>query len=60
MDLRLSLPVMAVLAVASAAIPAQQPTPGEQGPIFTGQTTNVLVPTLARDTVGKVVYTLRR
>ena len=59
MDLRLTFLVMIVLAVASEAIPAQQPTAGEHVPIFTGQTTNVLVPTLVRDAVGKVVYTLR-
>jgi VWFA-related protein len=51
--------VMVVLAVAGTAIPAQQLTPGEQGSIFTSQTTDVLVPTLVRDASGKIVYTLQ-
>jgi integrase len=38
MEPRLTIPVMAVLAVAGTAIPAQQPTPGEQGSILTSQT----------------------
>jgi VWFA-related protein len=59
MELRLTFPVLMVLAVAGTAIPAQQPTTGEQGSIFTSQTTDVLVPTLVRDAVGKVVYTLQ-
>jgi len=59
MGLRLTFSVIVVLAMAGAAVPAQQPTLGEQGTIFTGQTINVLVPTLVRDTDGKVVYTLQ-
>ncbi len=59
MDLRLTFSVIVVLVMASDVIPGQQPTASEQDPIFTGQTTNVLVPTLVRDAVGKVVYTLR-
>jgi VWFA-related protein len=59
MELRFTFPVMFLLAVAGMAVPAQQPTPGEQGPIFTGRTTNVLVPTLVRDAAGRVVYTLQ-
>jgi VWFA-related protein len=59
MELRLTFPVMVVLAVAGTAIPAQQPMPGENSSIFTSQTTNVLVPALVRDAAGKVVYTLQ-
>lgn len=59
MEPRFTFPLMVLLAVAGIAVPAQQPTPGEQGSIFTGQTTNVLVPTLVRDAAGKVVYTLQ-
>jgi hypothetical protein len=59
MELRLTFPVLAVLAAAGAAIPAQQPTPGEKSPNFTSETTEVLVPALVRDAAGKVVYTLQ-
>ena len=58
MELRLTFPMMVVLAVAGVAIPAQQPTPSH-GSIFTGQTTNVLVPALVRNAAGSVVYTLQ-
>lgn len=58
MELRFTFPGMFLLAVAGMAVSAQQPIGGEQGPIFTGQTTNVLVPTLVRDAAGKVVYLL--
>ena len=59
MDLRITFPVMVLLAVAGLAAPAQQPAPSESRAIFTGQTTNVLVPTLVRDAAGKIVYTLQ-
>jgi VWFA-related protein len=59
MKLRLTFPVMVILAVAGAAIPAQRPTPDEQDSSFSSQTTNVLVPALVRDAAGKVVYTLQ-
>jgi VWFA-related protein len=59
MKLQLSFPVMAVLAVAGGSLPAQQPAaPAGQGPVFTTQTTNVIVPALVRDSGGKLVYTL--
>jgi VWFA-related protein len=59
MELRLTFPVMMVLAAAGAAIPAQQATPGDGGSNFTRLTTNVLVPALVRDAAGKIVYTLQ-
>jgi VWFA-related protein len=59
MELRPTLQVMAVLAATCPAIPAQPTVPNWQGPIFTGQTTNVLVPALVRDEAGKVIYTLQ-
>jgi hypothetical protein len=59
MQRRLTFPVIVVLAVTGAAIPAQQPSPDEQGSSFSSQTTNVLVPALVRDSAGKVVYTLQ-
>lgn len=59
MELRLTFPVMVVLALAGTAIPAQQPISDEQSPSFSSQTTNVLVPALVRDAAGKVVYTLQ-
>jgi len=59
MELRLTLSMTVLLGVIGAALPAQQPTTDEQGSSFSSQTTNVLVPTLVRDAVGKVVYTLQ-
>jgi VWFA-related protein len=58
MQLRFTFRLLAV-AVACTAAGAQQITPTQQTSIFTGQTTNVLVPTLVRDAGGKVVYTLQ-
>jgi len=58
MEVRFTLAVMMLAAVAGSAIAAQQPRLDEPGSILTGQTTNVLVPTLVRDAAGKVVYTL--
>ena len=57
MQLRLTFPVMALLAV--AAVAAQRPAPDGLGSIFTGQTTNVLVPALVRDAAGELVFTLQ-
>ncbi len=57
MKLRISNPVVAVLAVAGAIVSAQAP-PDAQGPIFTSQTTVVVVPALVRTAAGKLVYTL--
>jgi VWFA-related protein len=59
MRLRITFSVTMALAMIGAAIPAQRPTPPESGSIFTSRTTDVLVPTLVRDAVGKVVYTLQ-
>jgi VWFA-related protein len=59
MYLRLTCPVLVVLATAGAAIPAQQPAPGGNSSSFTSETTEVLVPALVRDAAGKVVYTLQ-
>jgi VWFA-related protein len=59
MELRLAFPMMVILGMNGAALPAQQPTANEQGSSFSSQTTNVLVPALVRDTAGKVVYTLQ-
>jgi VWFA-related protein len=59
MELRLAIPMMVLLGVIAAALPAQQPTANEQGSGFSSPTTNVLVPTLVRDGAGKVVYTLQ-
>jgi VWFA-related protein len=59
MELRLAFPMMVLLGMNGAALPAQQPTANEQGSSFSSQTTNVLVPALVRDTAGKVVYTLQ-
>jgi VWFA-related protein len=53
---RFTFALMVLLAVAT---PAQQPTLSEQSSAFTGQTSNVLVPALVRDSAGKVVYTLQ-
>ncbi|HTX74894.1 MAG TPA: VWA domain-containing protein [Terracidiphilus sp.] len=60
MKLQMSFPVMAVLAVAGGSLLAQQAAaPHEEGPEFTTQTTNVIVPALVRDATGKLVYTLQ-
>lgn len=59
MKLLTSFPVMAALAAAGLATSAQQHPPGNQGSIFTTQTTNVIVPALVRDAEGKLVYTLQ-
>jgi len=59
MELRLAFPMMVLLGMNGAALPAQQPIAAEQGSSFSSQTTNVLVPTLVRDSAGKVVYTLQ-
>ena len=59
MELRLAFPMMVLLGMNGAALPAQQPIAAEQGSSFSSQTTNVLVPALVRDTAGKVVYTLQ-
>lgn len=59
MELRLAIPMMVLLGMIAAALPAQQPTANEQGSGFSSPTTNVLVPTLVRDGAGKVVYTLQ-
>jgi VWFA-related protein len=59
MKLRFTIAVMVLLAVAGMATPAQQPTLGEHGSSFNGETSNVIVPALVRDAAGKVVYTLQ-
>jgi VWFA-related protein len=56
--LRFTFHAIVLLAVAFRAIPAQQSMLGEQGSSFAGQTSNVLVPALVRDSAGNVVYTL--
>ena len=59
MEERFNLSGMVLLLVACIAVPAQEPAASERGSVFTGQTTNVLVPTLVRDAAGKVAYTLQ-
>jgi len=59
MKLRLAFPMMMLLGMIGAALPAQRRTANEQGSSFSSQTTNVLVPALVRDAAGKVVYTLQ-
>ena len=59
MEERFNLSGMVLLLAACMAVQAQQPAASERGSVFTGQTTNVLVPTLVRDAAGKVAYTLK-
>jgi VWFA-related protein len=59
LELRIAIPVIMLLAIATSSAQAQQPTFGVEGSVFSGQTTNVLVPALVQDTTGKIVYTLR-
>ena len=49
---------MTLVGIAWLSVPAQQPSFGVEGTVFSGQTTNVLVPALVRDAAGKIVYTL--